>query len=67
MSKLEQIVNDQRFDCVEDSVTENCPSYQDYGKLLVELLEYNAGGGDFEYELFDLLCSAITDYIADNI
>lgn len=67
MSKLNQIVEDKRFDTVEDSITENCLDYKDYGKLVVELLEYNAGSGDFEYELFELLCSATLDYIADNI
>ena len=67
MSKLEYIVNDERFDTVEDSIIENCATYQDYGALLVELLEWNAGAGDFEEKVLDLLESATLDYIADTI
>ena len=67
MSRLDYIVNDRRFDTVEESIVENCITYQDYGVLLVELLEWNAGSGDFEKKVLDLLESATLDYIADTI
>lgn len=62
---LEKIVNDTRFDNIEDSIIENCEHYEDYGDLLVELMEYNGGSGDLDQQVLDLLVSAILDYMAD--
>ena len=66
-SMLEKITNDDRFDCVDDAICENCQTYQDYGRLLVELLEYNAGSGDFEQKAHELLSAAVRDYIDETI
>lgn len=63
---LQKIINDTRFDDIEDSIIENCERYEDYGELLVELLEYNAGAGDLDQQVLDLLVSAVLDYMADE-
>lgn len=64
-SKLEQVVNDGRFDDIEDSIIENCGTYEDYGRLLVELMEYNAGTDSLDSDVLDLLTRAVLDYMAD--
>ena len=64
-SKLEQVVNDERFDDIEDSIIENCGTYEDYGRLLVELMEYNAGTDSLDSDVLDLLTRAVLDYMAD--
>lgn len=63
---LQKIVNDTRFDDIEDSIIENCEHYEDYGELLVELLEYNGGAGELDQQVLDLLVSAVLDYMADE-
>ena len=63
---LQKIINDTRFDDIEDSIIENCERYEDYGELLVELLEYNAGAGDLDQQVLDRLVSAVLDYMADE-
>ena len=62
---LEKIVDDPHFDNIEDSIIENCEHYEDYGDLLVELMEYNGGAGDLDQRVLDLLVSATLDYMAD--
>ncbi|MBQ9042340.1 MAG: hypothetical protein IJ111_05935 [Eggerthellaceae bacterium] len=66
-SKLEQITNDRRFDCVEDAIDEYCLTYGDYSQLLSELLSFFGGSGDFEEKATALICSGVRSYIEETV
>lgn len=66
-SKLDQIVNDRRFDSVEDAIEAHCLTYGDYSQLLSELLSFFGGSGDFEEKTNALICNGVREYLAETV
>ena len=48
-----------------DDIVEACNTYEDYGKLLVELLEYYGGSGGWDDKVADLLEDMYADCYVD--
>lgn len=50
---------------VEDAIIEACATYEDYGKLIIELLCWSSGTSDFEDRAAKLAADMLEEYIAE--
>ena len=68
-SMLENVLNESweedKYDSLEDCITENVLTYGNIGELFTELLEYH--GGKFDERAMALLVEMMGEYIDDNV
>ena len=68
MGKVDEILADQRFETVEDSMEEHCKTSEDFAQVVAELLDYY--GMDsycyFQLALGELLASEIREYYCET-
>ena len=62
---LEESWRDDKYEDLEDCITENCLTYEDMGTLMAQLLEYH--GGRYDGNAMRLLVSMMGEYIDDNL
>lgn len=60
-SILDKLLKSDEGDFYED-IIETCHTYQDYGQLLTELLEYFSGSGNWDDKVTDFLEEMYSDY-----
>ena len=63
-SMLDKLVETDTGDFYED-IIECCHTYKDYGDLLVELLEYFSGSGQWDDRVADILEEMYSEYYID--
>ena len=63
LDKMEAYDDMDFYECI----IEACQTYQDYGKLLVELLEYFSGSGHWDDKVADLLEEMYSEYYFDSL
>lgn len=64
MSILDKVIQNDSGDFYND-IVETCATYNDYGKLLTELLEYFSGSSGWDEKVADMLEEMYSEYYAD--
>ena len=64
MTMIENVIRTyQHTDTIEDAVCEAVLDYKQTGKLLTELLEWNAGSCDWDGKAMEFVSGMMADYI----
>lgn len=56
---------EDKYEDLEDCITENCITYKGIGELFTELLEYH--GGKFDDRAMQLVVDMMGEYIEENL
>lgn len=66
-SLLNKLVESESSGDFYDDIVETCVSYDDYGKLLTELMMYFSGSGGWDDKVVDLLEEMYSEYYCDVV